>query len=86
MAESDLETVMDVDGVLIGYVASPGDGEPEAQTLASDDAGLAVYDADYNFIGSARSYKVANELLRQQRARMTPVVPPPAQRRYAHSF
>lgn len=84
MAESDWETVMDVDGVLIGYVADPGDGE--AQTLASDDAGLAVYDADYNFIGSARNYKVANELLRQQRARVAPVATPPTPRRYAHSF
>ena len=86
MAESDWETVMDVDGVLIGYVASSGDGEGGAQTLASDDAGLAVYDADYNFVGSARNYKVANELLRQQRARVTPVVTPPTPRRYAHSF
>lgn len=86
MAESDWETMMDVDGVLIGYVASSGDVPHEAQTLASDDARFAVYDADYNFIGSARNYKIANELLRQQRARLAPVIAPPAQRRYAHSF
>jgi len=81
MSGEKLETIVDIDGVIIGFVSSQGD---EGDRYYEDD--LAVYDANYDFIGSARSLRVAEQLLRQRRADVTTPSNPPRDRRFAHSF
>ncbi len=79
-----VEAVLDVDGILIGYISSHSESDDGEQHDTA--AGLTVYDAHYNLIGPARNHSVANQLLRQQRTNVAKVVPVPSPRRYSHSF
>ncbi len=84
MVETDWETVIDVDGILIGYISSHVESDDDEQDDTA--AGLTVYDADYNLIGPARNHSVAKQLLRQQRTNVSKIVPVSSPRRYSHSF
>ena len=77
MSGEELETVVDIDGVIIGFVSSQ---DEDVQDV------LSVYDANYDFIGPARSLKIAEQLLRQHRADASIPAPRQQDRRFTHSF
>ncbi len=84
MSGEDLDTVVDIDGVIIGFVSSSGDEGDEHEDAYQGD--LAVYDANYDFIGPARNLRVAEQLLRKNRIELTPPSEHATTRRYSHSF
>ena len=81
MVDNEWETVIDVDGILIGYISSHVESDEDDCSV-----GLTVYDADYNLIGPARNHSLAKQLMRQQRTNVSKVVSIPSPRRYSHSF
>ena len=84
MSAEELETVVDTDGVILGFVSLHGD---ESDDSGDDYTGdLAVYDANYDFVGPARNMKIAEDLLRRHRADLAPPKPAPMSRRFDHSF
>ena len=84
MSGEELETVVDIDGIILGFVSSHGDESDESGDDYTGD--LAVYDANYDFLGPARNMKIAQDLLRRHRADATPPKTTPATRRFDHSF
>ncbi len=84
MVEAAWETVLDVDGILIGFISSHF--ESDGGERDGTEVDLTVYDAHYNLIGPARNHSVAQQLLRQQRMNVAKIVPVPSPRRFSHSF
>ena len=59
MHERKYEPIIDVDGTLIGYFGP-----------LEHVSGFVVYDAEFNLLGSARNFGMAEQMAREQRRQM----------------